>query len=301
MKRSGTRNQQLKRLVFPHKTFRGLQVLFMLTLGSVLQALAAILFLAPSEIAPGGISGMAIILNGVIHTPVGLVTLIGNIPIQIFAYRLLGGGRVVISTIYAVLVFAVSADILTPILEKQALSDDALLNALFGGILGGIGVGLVHRVGGTAGGTSTLGRILQYRFGIPISSAYLYTDTGVILAAGLAFGAEAAMLSFVSLFISGMASDYVLEGPSVIRTVTIITDYPQEVSQALILNLGRGVTAWEGTGMYTHQARHILYIVVTRAQVTEVQQIVHGVDSSAFVVVGQGHIAYGHGFKEVRA
>ncbi|MFN8565263.1 MAG: YitT family protein [Anaerolineae bacterium] len=201
---------------------------FLLTVGAIISAVAVIVFEAPFKIAPGGISGIAIILNYVIHTPIGLVILLGNIPIQILGYRMLGGWRVIAATIYAVALYSVLIDVLTPYFG--IVSDDRFLNAVFGGLIGGVGTGLVLRAGGTMGGTSTLGRILQRRYGIPLSSSTLYTDGAVVLLAGLAFGWEATLYAMVGLFVGGATADYVLEGPSVVRTAVIITDHPHEVA-----------------------------------------------------------------------
>ncbi|MCC6805111.1 MAG: YitT family protein [Anaerolineae bacterium] len=270
----------------------------LLTLGAVISAIAVIVFQAPFDIAPGGISGIAIILNSLIGSPIGLVILLGNIPIQLFAYRMLGGWRVVAATVFAVVLYSLLIDFLTPYFS--IVSDDRFLNAVFGGIIGGIGTGLVLRGGGTMGGTSTLGRILLRRYGIPLSSSTLYTDGAVVLLAGLVFGWEATLYAMVALFVGGATADYVLEGPSVVRTAVIITDHPHEVSDRILLDLHRGVTAWEAKGMFTEQPHTVLYVTIGRSEVNRVRRIVRMVDPNAFLVIGQGHAAYGEGFRELR-
>lgn len=276
-------------------TFR----VIMLTTGALISAIAVIVFQAPFNIAPGGISGVAIILNHLFALPIGLIILIGNIPIQLLAFRMLGGWRVLAATLFATVLYSLLIDILTPYFAGQTVSDDRFLNALFGGIVGGIGAGFVLRVGGTLGGTSTLGRILQQRYGTPLSASTLYTDGIVILFAGLVFGWEGALYAMVALYVGGATADYVLEGPSVIRTGVIITDHPNEVAAVILADLGRGVTSWDAKGMYTDQPHTMLYVTVTRAQVNALRRIVTTVDPDAFVVIGQGHAAYGHGFKRV--
>lgn len=270
---------------------------FLLTLGAIISAIAVIVFEAPFQIAAGGVSGAAIILNHVIGSPIGLVVLIGNIPIQILAYRMLGGWRVIAATVYAVGLYSILIDVL-PLFAP--INNDRFLNALFGGIITGIGAALVLRAGGTMGGTSTLGRILQQRYGIPLSSSTLYLDGIVVLGAGLAFGVEGALYAMVALYVAGATTDYVLEGPSVIRTGVIITDYPNEVSERILSELGRGVTAWQAKGMFTDQPHTVLYVTIGRAQVNHLRRLVVAVDPSAFMVIGQGHSAYGEGFKANR-
>jgi uncharacterized membrane-anchored protein YitT (DUF2179 family) len=272
--------------------------ILLLVVGAAISAVAVVVFQAPFDIAPGGVSGIAIILNHLLGTPVGLMILLLNIPIQIIAFRILGGWRVIVATLFAVALYSLLIDYMTP-LVTQTLSSDLLLNSLYGGVLGGIGGGLVFRGGGNLGGTSTLGRILQELYGIPLSSSTLYTDTGVVAIAGLVFGWEGALYAIVALFVGGVVSDYTLEGPSVIRTATIITDYPHEVATAIMQGMGRGVTAWEGTGMFTEQPRGVLFVTIGRAQVDTLRRVVLRADAKAFLVIGQGHTAYGHGFREV--
>ncbi|MFN8371719.1 MAG: YitT family protein [Anaerolineae bacterium] len=283
--------------------WRSLSVKFLLlTIAAIIDAIGVIVFMVPADVAPGGVSGIGVILNHLFGTPIGLIILLGNIPIQILAYRMLGGWKVIAGTVYVLIVYSFLIDFLTPFFPAAGVSDNPLLNALFGGILTGIGTGLVYLAGATFGGTSTLGRIIQIRFGTPMSTTSLYTDTLVIALAGLAFNSwEAALYALVALFISGVATDYVLEGPSIIRTALIITDRPREVSDAILHQLGRGVTAWNGTGMFTDQQHTVLFITIARPQVGTLRQLILQVDPAAFIVIGQGQTAYGQGFIRTQA
>lgn len=273
-----------------------------LVIAAVIDAIGVVLFLAASNIAPGGVSGVAVMLNYLDpRLPIGLMILIGNIPIQLLGARYLGGWRVVVRTVFYVVVYSVLVDVIRPMVAGIEVGDNRLTTALFGGILVGIAGGLVLRAGGTQGGTSTLGRILQYQFGLPLSTSAIYTDTVVVLLAGLVFGWEGALYAIVALFTAGIAADYVLEGPSVIRTATIITDRPDEIAERVLDDLGRGVTAWEGKGMFTEQTHTVLFITVSRAQVGRLRRLVRETDPQAFMVVGQGHVAYGRGFRRIRS
>lgn len=271
-----------------------------LTAAGLLFAAAVNLFFEPYAIAPSGVSGLALIVNSATGLPIGLLILLGNIPIQYLAYRMLGGWAVVARTVYLVAVYSLAIDLLAPLFPARGITDDRLLAALFGGILGGIAGGIAYRVGGTFGGTSTLARILQLRLGLPLNNTYLYTDTAVVVLAGLIFGWEGALYAMVAIFIDGAAADYVLDGPSTIRTATVITNRPDDVAQAVIKRLGRGVTMWQGTGMYTGQPRAVLFVTVLRPQVGELRQVVFATDHDAFIVIGQGHTAYGEGFTLVK-
>ncbi len=270
-----------------------------MTVGTVIGALSVVIFFAPANIAPAGVSGFAVILNNYAGTPIGLVTFVGNLPILYLAYRMLGGWRAVIWTVYVVTLYSVVVDLMGPFFPPGGISDETLLNAIFAGVVGGFGAALIYRSGATFGGTSTLARILQLKLGMPLSTTALYANLTVVFLAGAFIGWESALFSLVALVLEGMVADYVLEGPSVIRTVSIVTDHPRDVSDAIINQLRRGVSGWEVTGMYTGASHHMLFVTVSRSQVSILRQIVTDVDPTAFIVISQGHIAYGGGFKRV--
>ncbi|GAB5494868.1 MAG: YitT family protein [Phototrophicaceae bacterium] len=270
----------------------------LLSLGAMIGSIGVIVFLAPNNIAPTGVSGIAVISNHLFETPIGLLVFLLNIPIQILAYRMLPGGwRNILRAAYVITIYTISLDYLVQFVPPDLSSDNEILNAIFGGVLGGIGSGIVIRAGGNFGGTSTIALIIQRRTGMPLSSIYLYTDILVIAAAGYFFGITAALLAIVTLFIDGVAANYILEGPSVIRTVTIVTKHPEELSKLVMATLDRGMTSWEGRGMYTGEERTVLFISVSRTQTNEVRRLVNQVDPDAFVVIGHGHTAYGEGFQ----
>ncbi len=274
----------------------------MLVIAATIEAASVNIFFAPFQIAPGGVSGIAVMLNHLdARLPIGLLILLGNIPIQIYGYRMLGGWRIVVRTVAYIVMYSLLVEFLKPYVAGVQVGTNVLLNAIFGGILGGISGGLVLRAGGTQGGTATLGRILQQKFGLPLSSSSLYTEALVITLAGLVFGWEGALYAIIALFVNGAAADYVLEGPSVIRTATIITDKPDAISELVMEEMGRGVTAWEGKGMFTEQFHTVLFITISRSQVSSLQRLVNRADPNAFMVVGQGHVAYGEGFRRIKS
>lgn len=265
----------------------------LLTAGAALLALSVDLFLVPSDLAPGGVSGLAIILRRLIGTPVGLTMLLLNLPLLLVGYARLGRFRFLARTALVVLLYNLGVDVLARWTPAGGLTQDLLLNALFGGVVGGIGTGLVFRGRGTSAGTGVVSRIVQLRTGIPISQVYLITDGAVVLLAGLVFGWEKALYALITLFVWGLAADYVLEGPSTIRMVFIVTDEPERVAHAVLNGLGIGVTTWHAQGEFTGAAHAILFCTVGRPDVTVLRSIVSEADGNAFVVVGHGHQASG--------
>ena len=265
----------------------------LLTIGALVLALNVNYFLAPTNIAPGGVSGTAIIINEFTGWPIGLTMLILNIPLLALGFRHLGRYNFLVRTLYVVILYNLGVDVLARWLPAQGLTDDLMLNALYGGVLGGLGTGLVYRGRGTSGGTGIVGRILQLRTGIPLSQVYMFTDGGVIMVAGLVFGWEIALYSLITLFVWGIVTDNILEGPSVVRTAIIITDQPEDVSHEVFNRLKLGITAWPARGMFTETKHTVLFCTVNRPDVNVLRSVVIEVDPHAFIVIGHAHQAFG--------
>jgi len=276
------------------------QSLFFLTIGSVIAAINVNLFLAPSELAPGGVSGLAIIINKFTAWPIGLMMLALNFPPLFVGFKYLGRFNFLIRTLYVVVLFSLGVDLLAPVLPVGGITDNLMLNALYGGVVGGIGTGLIYRGQGTSGGTGILGRVLQLQTGFPISQLYLFTDGGIVFIAGLVFGWEKALFALVTLYIWGIVADQVLEGPSVVRTAMIVTDRPNEVAEAVFERLHLGITAWPAQGMFTKENHTILYFVVSRPNVNALKSVVLEADTHAFIVIGHGHHTVGGIYKPVQ-
>lgn len=269
----------------------------LLLAGGLVQALAMRLFLIPARMVSGGVSGAAQIIHYFTDFPIGLMVFLGNLPLFIIGWRYLGGARFALRSAFAIAVFSLATDLMVFVIPPGGLTDDLVLNALYGGLLLGIGLGLVYRGKGTSGGSDILGRLLNFRFGISISQAYLITDTVVVLASGLAFNWELALYGLVVIYVSGLAAEMISEGSSIFRSVIIISSQPEAVSRRIMYELERGVTVLSGTGAYTGSQRPILYCVVTRAEVNQVKALVAELDPAAFMVIGQAHEALGEGFR----
>ena len=273
---------------------------FLIVGGIILGVISIRLFMTPFDILPTGFTGVAVILNELINTPIGMVIFLLNIPVMFLGYRMLTGWDVVIRTIIVVVLYSVAFDLSAPLFPEEGVSDNVLLNAIFAGILSGVSVAFIMRAGATYGSTSMLATIIQRKTGIPMSTTYLYTDLLIVASAGFVFNWESSLYAIIVLIITGIATDYILEGPSVIRTAVIITDKPREVSNVILYDLQRGVTALNGKGMYTEKDRSMLYITISRAEVNKMRNLVSAIDENAFIVIGQGHTAYGSGFRKHR-
>jgi uncharacterized membrane-anchored protein YitT (DUF2179 family) len=281
----------------------------LIAFGALIQAISLRIFFVPADLASGGVSGIAQLINHFTGWPIGMMVLIGNIPLFILGWRFLGGRRFALRTAVAIVAYSLFTDLLLKIpaftyytnILISDLKGDIFLNSLYGAIISGIGYGLVYRARGTSGGSDILARILNKWRGVSMTQSYLMVDTVVILSAGFIFGWKQALYAMITLYVSGLVSETVLEGGETVRTAMIVTAYPEKVSNRVIDELERGVTYLEGRGAYTGNSRPVLYCVVNRAEVAALKDIVHESDPEAFLVIGVAHEALGEGFKPLKA
>jgi uncharacterized membrane-anchored protein YitT (DUF2179 family) len=281
----------------PHFTWDAGRDFLLITAGALLQALALRLFLVPAHLVNGGIGGLAQIINYYTGWPLGLMIFIGNLPLFVVGWRYLGGPNFALRTVYAVFAISFFTDFLVRFLPAQGLTHDLVLNALYGGVISGVGYGLVYRGRGTSGGTDILARILNHWRGISLSQSYLITDALIMFLAGLAFSWENALYALVMLYISGIVAEATTEGSNVLRTALIVTSNPQAVTEYILHEMERGVTLISARGGYTGAERTVLYCVVSRAEVAQIKAVVRKADPAAFMVIGQAHEALGEGFQ----
>lgn len=269
----------------------------MIGVGAAVTALGYSLFQVPFDITAGGLSGLAIIINYFTDWPEGFLFFIMNIPLVLLGFFQLGRWRFILSVIVSLIVFSAAADFfihaMPNILAQYPITDNVLLSALYAGIVFGVGNGLIFRAGGCFPGTTIVGRIIQEKTGFPLSQTFLFADSLIIVTAGIVFGWELAMLALISLFFSGFAADFIVEGASQVRSAMIITESPEILKSSLMEGLGKGITQWTVSGGYTNRERTLLYCIVHRSQVNDLKYIVSNHDSQAFVVIGVAHQAFG--------
>lgn len=270
---------------------------FLIVLGALLVALAADLFAIPNRVVPGGVTGIATMLHYGFGVPVGLVTLALNVPLFLAGMRWGGGIHFAVRTLLATVVMSLAIDFFAT--RVSPLTADPLLYTLYGGILDGIGIGLVFRARGTTGGTDILARLLNRWTGISSGTWLLVFNVLILGAAGLMFGWEQALYALILSFASSRAIDLVQEGLSYAKSVTIVSDRADAIRQAVLEQLGRGVTVLRGAGGYTEIERAVLFVVVAQSEVSQLKQLIYALDPRAFVVIGQAQEVLGEGFKRL--
>ena len=284
---------------------------FLISAAALIQALSLRLFFIPADLASGGVSGISQLINHFTGWPIGLMILLGNIPLFALGWRFLGGYRFALRTAVAIFMLSAFTDLLlqTPLFAPNGpaarlineLQGDLLLSALYGAVVSGVGYGLVYRARGTSGGSDVLARILNHYRGVPMTQSYLMVDTAVILGAGFVFGWKAALYAMIALYVSGLVAESTLEGGGTVRTAMIVTSEAETIAERVLEELERGVTILEGIGAYTGAERPVLYCVISRAEVASLKAIVHEVDPRAFMVIGITHEALGEGFRPLKS
>ncbi|WP_101697876.1 YitT family protein [Clostridium minihomine] len=270
-------------------------------LGSVLFALSINCFTAPNRIAPGGITGLATVLNYLLGTPIGTMLFLINIPVFLWAIWELGY-KMVAKTIVATFVCSVTIDLLSPMLPVY--SGDHMLAALFGGVLEGVGLSLILLRGATTGGTDMIARLLERRLRhLSIGQLMMAVDALVILFAGCVYRSlESALYAFIVIFVSTRLIDSILYGADVGtgKMLLIISEKNPEIATEIMSRLDRGVTALKSRGGYSNREGEALLCAVRRDEVSKVTDIVWMIDRSAFMIISDAGEITGEGFREIR-
>lgn len=283
---------------------RRLRDFSLMTVGIAMTAWGLDAFLVPNRLAAGGVSGLATVIyywskaNMGIVVPVGIGMLLMNAVLLAVAWRFRGLGYVA-KTLYGAVGLSVLVDVLAPFTPALA-SDDLLLAALYGGAICGLGMGLVFKAGGNTGGTDIVGQLLSRRLPFGVGQIMLVVDAGVMLLAALQFGPKLALYGAVAIFVNSTAIDLVLEGISVEKAVWIISDHVDRLGESINLELGRGATRIEATGVFTGERRGTLLVVLSRNELDSLKAIVAAIDPDAMVIISNVHEAIGEGFKAMR-
>ena len=285
----------MSRKLSQYKYYPLIRDYWMILLGALITGASYTYFFVPNNIAPGGITGVATVLNHLIGwPPVGTLSFILNIPLFLLGYKS-GGKLFVLRSFIAMMLLSLFIDIL----PGDPITDDGMLASIFGGILLGIGLGLVLRAGATTGGTDLAAQMVHKRLSFISVGTFLFAiDCTVILLAGIVFDVQAALVALIALYVSTKVMDMIIKGWNTEEQMMIISDHAPEIARRINTEMDRGATFIEATGAYTGEKRGMIYCVVTRAQIMQIKAIVGSVDPHAFVTVSAAHEVMGEGFKQ---
>ncbi len=266
-----------------------------IVLGCVIGAAAYPTFLDPGKIAPGGLTGVAMILKHLWGWDIGITSLILNIPLFIVGYRTMG--RIfAFRSLVATVLFSLMIDLL----PLQAIVVEPILGTLYGGILLGIGLGFILRGGATTGGTDMAARLVhKYLPFLSVGMFLFMIDCVVVVAAWFFIGSSEALYALICIFVSGKAVDMVMLGLSQNKACFVITDAWEKVSSRLLTEMERGVTHLSAKGAYTGAERPVVLCVLPPQEVSRLKEIVRQEDEKAFMFITEAHEALGEGFSSL--
>lgn len=272
----------------------------LITLGAFILAAGFVFFIAPNKIVPGGVYGIGIVLHHLIGIPVGLTGLAFNIPLTIIGIRVLGP-RFGVKTVVGFVLASIFIDGLTWLYgETPLVESDILLSSIFGGVLVGFGLGLIFKSRATSGGTTIVAMIMAKYTRLPIGQTLMIVDSIIVFVGLIAFGDWTIPLySWIVIYVTGKVIDGVLQGVSYEKTLFIVSDKYEEIGKKILSDLNRGGTYLQGKGMYNQADKKIIFVNVTRREVTLLQDFINQIDPSAFVTVIDASEILGKGFRSL--
>lgn len=252
---------------------------FITVIGSFLIAFAFNVFLLPNNVLSSGIGGIAMIFNKLTHIDAGLLNLLLNLPLVILGFMKLKK-----SVMYNTVLSVVVVSFFLTVLPSKSIADEVLLNVIFGGVIVGIGVGLILKYSGTTGGMDIVAMIISQNSNISIGFVMTVLNGLIILCAGFLFDWNLALMTLLSIYITGKTVDTIFTS-NMKLTVSIITSKYEAVRQNLINEVYRGFTVSEVYGGYSDDKKHMITIVITRYELPNVIRIVKSHDENCFINV----------------
>lgn len=268
---------------------------FIITLAAISFGVGISLFIDPNNLAPGGVSGLSIILSRLIPVPAGTLFLVLNLPIMIVgAWKF--GIKFIVSTLYATFMVSLSTNLFE---GMEPVTRDPLLGGVIGGGLVAIGIGWVLRVGATTGGTDIVVKCMKLKKPhIKTGTIFLTIDAVIIGIGGIVFGnMEAVLYSAISAAVTSRVLDLVLYGSDEAKMIFIISNSAQVITERILQELHTGVTHLAGAGAYKKEEKQVIFCVVRKQNAYKVEEIVREEDSSAFMIISSATEIYGEGYK----
>ena len=283
--------EQLKKAAKREQLMAWVQIV----MGCVIGAAAYPTFLDPGKIAPGGLTGVAMILKHLWGWDIGITSLMLNVPLFIIGYKAMGR-LFAFRSLVATVLFSLMIDLL----PLQEITVEPMLGTLYGGILLGIGLGFILRGGATTGGTDMAARMVhKYLPFLSVGMFLFLIDCVVVVAAWIFIGSSEALYALICIFISGKAVDMVMLGLSSNKACFVITDAWERVSQRLLNEMERGVTQLSARGAYTGKDRPVVLCVLPPQEVSRLKEIIRQEDERAFMFITDAHEALGEGFSNL--
>ncbi|WP_068780203.1 YitT family protein [Paenibacillus sp. GM2] len=264
-------------------------------LGALIFALDVNLFVIPNDFGEGGVTGVTIILYYLFQWSPGLVNFIFNSILLVVGYKFLDKQ----TTIYTIIAVVFNSLFLYLTEGWSIASHDLMLNAVFGGVFAGVGIGPIIKVGGTTAGSTILARLMNKYLDWNVSYALLFFDLIVVFASLFIIGVQSLMFTIVMLFVGTKVMDFIIEGLNPRKAVMIVSKEQNQIAEQVNVLMERGVTVLHGHGFYTKLPQEILYIVINKQEISQLKKIVKAIDTNAFITIHDVRDVFGEGFMEL--
>ena len=280
-----------------HKVRHFIRSYAVITLGSLIYALAYNIFYAPNLVAMGGLTGLGQVINAVIPVlPVGTTVFVMNVPLFFLGWKFIGG-HLLVTSLYSMVVSSVAVDAFALIIDFQPM--DQMLAAVCGGALIGLSLGIIFAKGATTGGTDLIARLVKLKLPwISMGNMLLVIDTAVVVLVALAFGnLTTALYGFIAQVVCAYVTDMVLYGLDTAKVAYIISEKAHEISDSIVGQMDRGVTVLPGKGAYSGENKLVLMCAFKQKEIVNLKEIIFEIDPKAFIIVCDAHEVTGNGFK----
>ncbi len=272
-----------------NKTIRDI---ILVMIGSFIFSAGINAFVISGNLGEGGVTGIAIVLYYAFHISLGITNFVLNAILIIVGYKYLSK-RSTYLTIFATVLISIFLG-LTETWHVE--TGNVVINAVFGGTCVGLGIGIIVLAGGTTAGTVILARIVNKYLDISTPYALLFFDLIVVLISLTEIPLVKCLVTVMSLYIGTKVMEFVIEGLNTKKAMTIISSRPNEVAKAIDQQVGRGLTILNGHGYYTREEKDVLYVVISKTQVSRAKRIIKNIDENAFLVIHDVRDVYGNGF-----
>jgi uncharacterized membrane-anchored protein YitT (DUF2179 family) len=255
-------------------------------------------FTVPNDIAPGGVVGVATIVNSFLPISVGILYAIFNVPLIIIGFFILGRKRM-LKTLVSVGVITIATDFL--FVNLPVYTGDKILASVFGGVMFGTGLGLIYLRESTSGGIDIVNRIInKKRPHLRMGTIMVMSDAVIISAAMLVFGSlESGLYAIIAIFVSGRVADFFLYGGLEGKLMLVFSEKYEEISREILEGEGRGVTFLKGVGAYSGADRNVICCAVPKNRYAKIKRKINEIDSAAFIVIASAKEVLGNGFKSI--
>lgn len=279
-------NQMIKHF-FTRETFFDL---FMIFVGSILWVVALICLIVPSGLLSVGFSGIAILITKFIPIPLSILVYALNVPFMIWAWKELRK-RFLVFTIFTLTIQSIMMEIMEAMLPVY--TGDIMLSAIFAGVIGGFGSGLVIRYGGSGGGVEVIGIIVKKRLGISVGTVGMIFNVIIVSLCAFLFGLEIAMYTIIFIVVFSVATDKAIAGMGKNYTAMIVTSKPDQMKNAIFDQLHRGVTILHGKSALNEDPRDILYTAINQYELVALKEIAQGIDRNVFMTIHETSEIFG--------